>query len=316
MVIYFKKWIVSLLPLRIRRWLFHPMIVSNSYREEVDVTESVLLMRHDGANLDSEFWAAMLRKYCHILDKGLQRHDCESGHSKDFYALALEARDKITEKNVLDDPSVLWAKNKIIEYEEFQGKTCWKSEGTRFAPSICTYDQLCDVVQSRRSVRIFQERTVERTDIERIASVINWAPTSCNRQTSKIFIADSPKSVEECLHSNSGATCLSDNVPCFMSFCVDLRPYDMPHEMTLPIIDSALGIQNCCLAAHSLGIGLTILNWTHHSSVQDKQLRKVLGIPSYYRIVANAVLGYPAVGAPIPARKRSEATCVFSEEIE
>lgn len=307
----FKKWIVNLLPLKMRRWLFHPMVVSNSYRDEIDLAESVLLMRHDGANLDSEFWAAMLRKYCHILDKGLQRCDCEAGHSKDFYSLARETLGKINDKRVLDDPSIIWARNKIIEYGEFQEKTCRDSENTPFVSTTCTYDQLHDVIQTRRSVRMFEDRPVARTDIEKIASVINWAPASCNRQTAKVFIADSPEIVQKCIRSNSGATCLSDNIPCFMSFCVDLRPYDMPHEMTLPILDTALGIQNCCLAAQSLGIGMTLLNWTHHTDEQDKLLRETLGIPTYFRVVANAVLGYPAQGPPVPVRKSEHFTYTF-----
>lgn len=309
----FKDLIVNLLPPKIRRCFFYPMIVSNSYREEIDLAESILLMRHEGTNLDCEYWAAILRKYSHIIDKGLQRCDCEAGHSKKFYFLAIEALGKITEKRIIEDPSIIWARNKIIEYEEFQDKNCRDSEYLPFASTICTYDQLYDVIQTRRSVRTFKNNAVERTSIEKIASVINWAPSSCNRQTAKVFIADFPEIIQKCISANSGATCLGDNIPCFMSFCVDLRPYDMPHEMTLPILDTALGIQNCCLTAQSLGICLTLLNWTHHTNEQDKVLRESLGIPPYYRIVANAVLGYPEKGAPIPSRKHPENTYVFIE---
>lgn len=308
---FYKKKILELLPFKVQRLLLHPMLVSNSYREEIELAESVLLMRHNGTNLNSEYWAAMLRKYCHILDKGLQRGDCEPGHSTEFYSLAQDALGKITDKKILDDPSVLWAKNKIVEYENCQEKKRRDSENIPFVSTACTYDQLYEVIQTRRSVRTFKNNAVARTDIEKIASVINWAPSSCNRQTAKVFIADSPETVKKCLSLNSGATCLSDNIPCFLSFCVDLRPYDMPHEMTLPILDTALGIQNCCLAAHSLSIGMTLLNWTHHSHAQEKLLRETLDIPSYYRIVSNAVLGYPENGVPIPSRKHTDMTCVF-----
>lgn len=305
--------VTSLFPYKIRRWLFHPLIVSDSYRKEIALAESILFMRHSGTNLDSEYWAAILRKYCHIIDKGLQRCDCKTGHSKKYYSLAREALDKITDKLILDDPSIIWARNKIIEYEKFQNSNSLDSKYEQFISTTCTYDQLYDVIQTRRSLRVFKNNFIARTDLEKIASVINLAPSSCNRQATKVFIADSPVLVQKCINSNSGATCLSDNIPCFMSFCVDLRPYDMPHEITLPILDTALGIQNCCLVAHSLGIGLTILNWTHHTQEQDVILRGALNIPSHYRIVANAVLGYPEKGAPIPSRKSPDTTYVFSE---
>lgn len=306
-----KNSIIKLLPFKVSRLLFYPMIVSNSYREEIGLAESILLMRHNGTNLDSEYWAAILRKCGHIIDKGLQRCDCESGHSKEFYSLAKETLGKITENRILEDPSIIWARNKIIEYEEFQEKMCQDSEYMPFVSTTCTYDQLYDVIQTRRSVRMFMDRAVPRSDVEKIVSVINWAPASCNRQTAKVFIADSPEIVRKCIGSNNGATCLSDNIPCFISFCADTRSYEMPHEMMLPILDTALGIQNCCLTAHSLGIGMTLLNWTHHTDEQNKLLRETLGIAPYFRIIANAVLGYPAQGVPLPARKSKYFTYTF-----
>lgn len=306
-----KRFIVNSIPFKVRRRILFPMIVSNSYRDEIDLVEYVLQMRYYGINLDSEYWAAILRKYCHIIDKGLQRIDCEPGHSRTYYSLACDTFDNITDKSILNDPSVVWARNKIEEYEALQETSYRDCELSPFLSSACTYDQLQDIIKTRRSIRMFTERKVPRCDIEKIVSLINWAPSSCNRQTGKAFIADTPKIVEKCISANSGATCLSGNIPCFISFCADLRPYEMPHEMTLPVLDTSLGIQNCCLAAHSLGIGMTLLNWTHHNKAQDNSLREALGIPRYFRIIANAVLGYPSQGVPLPARKADKLTFTF-----
>jgi len=308
----FEYYLKALVPFRIRRLLFKTMIVSNSYREEIELAESVLLMRNEGTALDSEYWAAMLRKYAHILDKGLQRCDCEAGHSNGFYSLAREAMNHIAGTDLVNEPSVLWARNKVLEYEAFQVSKCVDDKPIPFVPTNCTYEQLHDAMVTRRSVRIFTNHAVPRSEIEKIVSVVNWAPASCNRQTVRVYIADNPELVRICLGVNNGATCTSDNIPCFISFCADVRPYDMPHEMTLPVLDTALGIQNCCLAAHALGIGMTLLNWTHHTEEQAKLLRKTLGIPSCFRIVANAVLGYPAQGAPLPVRKSDNLTYTFA----
>ena len=171
-----------------------------------------------------------------------------------------------------------------------------------------------EVIHSRRSIRSFLEQPLPRDVVETIAGVASWASCSCNRQTTKIFITSSRKLIPDCLSANSGATCLSEYVPLFMCFCADLRAYDMPAEMTLPVLDVSLGVQNSCLLAQSLGVGMTLLNWTHHSEDQDRLLRKTLGIPSYYRIVVNAVLGYPAHGAPVPVRKSSNLTYSFVGE--
>ena len=312
MIDTFEGYLKALVPLKIRRLLFRTLLVSSSYREEIELAESVLLMRRDGATLDGEYWAAILRKYAHILDKGLQRCDCETGRSMGFYVLACEAMNHIDGTELVHDPSIIWARNKVLEYEAFQVRNCIVGTPVPFVETSCTYEQLHDVMVTRRSVRSFSSREVPRLEIEKIVSCVNWAPASCNRQTVRVFIADTPEVIRICLGVNSGATCTSDNIPCFMSFCADVRPYDMPHEMTLPVLDTALGVQNCCLAAHTLGIGMTLLNWTHHTEEQAKVLRKTLGIPSYFRIVANAVLGYPAQGAPLPARKSDHSTYTFA----
>lgn len=312
MINWFKKIIIRSLPFPIRRKLFHPMLVPNDYRQEFNLVESILVMRHNNKNLDDEFWAAALRKYAHILDKGLQRCDFQPGHSNEFYQFAITALDNIKTKEMRQDPSVIWAVNKICEFEHLQKNEC-KNESLLppVTKTICHYDDLVDAIKTRRSIRNFSNKPLLSSDIEKIVEVINWSPSSCNRQTARVFIADSEDLVKKCMKVNDGATGFSEYVPCFMSFCSDLRAYDMPIEMTLPFIDIALGIQNCCLVAHSLGVGMTILNWTHHREDQERQLRSLLGIPKYYRIIANAVLGYPDKGAPTPARKSDKLTYAF-----
>lgn len=106
----------------------------------------------------------------------------------------------------------------------------------------------------------------------------------------------------------AGATCFSGMASAFFCFCADVRVYEMPHEVMLPYVDIGLGVQNCALAAHCLGVSLTMLTWAQHASEDDLKLRRLLQIPDYCLIVVNAVGGYPDGGTEVPARKRFEAT--------
>lgn len=306
-----KKIICRIIPYSVRRWLFHPLIVSKDYAGEFSEAESIHLMHHENHGFDDEYWSAVLRKYAHIIDKGLQRCDCEPGHSGDFYNEALTSLSMIKSEKMLRDPSVVWAKNIITSYEKlrFENESPLSSEP--FLKTTCHYSDLVDVIKTRRSIRNFTSERIEHDLIKKIAEVANWAPSSCNRQTIKIFIADSDELIKACVEANNGATCFSGKISCFMAFCADLRAYNMPQELTLPVLDVALGIQNSCLVAHSEGVGMALLNWTHHSKEQDTKLRDMLSIPSYYRIVANAVLGYPERGASLPSRKDVNYTYVF-----
>lgn len=308
-----RKIVTWLLPLSIRRKLFHPMIVPTDYRDEIELAETVLSWRVSKTNLDDAFWSAELRKFAHILDKGLQRCDCEPGHSNDFFKQAKDCLMEIKSPEYLNEDSINWAKEIISSYEKFQAEEKQAGGCEEFQLANCNFAQIDSLIKTRRSIRDFQDKPIQRADLRKIAQSMKWAPSSCNRQTSKIFIVDDPKLIESCIENNNGATCFSHNPPCFMSFCADLRPYLMPQEMILPILDTALGIQNCALVAHSLGIGMTILNWTHHSKQQDLVLRKLLKIPSHYRIIANALLGWPGHGAPTPVRKSDFSAYTFVE---
>lgn len=308
-----KKIAVRLVPFSVRRWLFHPMIAPSDYRKEIALAESILALRHHSRGLDEEFWAAVLRKYAHILDKGLQRCDCEPGHSGEFFQLAHASLRQLSSDAALSDPSVQWAKGRIAAYEKLQHSGRREDPVPPYVPAPSSFEALDGLIRTRRSIRSFTAQPVPRELLAKIVATVNWASSSCNRQTVKVFVADQGPLVEACLAANSGATCFDGGVPCFVCFCADLRAYDMPQEMTLPVLDVALGMQNCCLAAHALGCAVTLLNWTHHTDEQDRQLRRLLGIPSHFRIVANGALGYPSQGAPVPERKSARHTYTFVE---
>lgn len=300
---------------RINMWICSTqkmIVVPQQYASFINEAEMVINLKKDRLNLCEDYQAQLLRKYAHILDKGLQNINCESGHGKKFYLLAKEALSRIKSPELLLDPSIAWAIKKIRIYEKLQTEgTLDDSLSCEYIKTCCKYEDMVDAIKTRRSIRSYSNKTVSRTDISKVVEVIIWAPQSCNRQVAVVFATTSPVKVYDCLAVCKGATNFSDNVPCFLSFCADLRSYRLPRELFLPTIDIGLGLQNCCLIAHTLGMSLTFLNWEQHSSEEDKKLRSVLDIPEHYRIVINGVLGYPERGAPVPLRKDLKATCVI-----
>ena len=282
-------------------------LVPGHYQEIVRNVELVTDLQRSSETLDNDYRAQKLRQYAHIVDKGLQRFDCEPGHSFRWYQLAQETLSQISDSTFLQDPSVTWATQIIRKYERLQ---CGEHAARRSEPEFeiaCEYGRLVDTIKTRRSIRFYSKRTVDLDVIEKIVEVINWSPTSCNRQTAKVFVTNDPSLVRSCLATCQGATGFSEFVPCFLCFCADLRPYAMPQEIWLPVLDVSLGIQNCCLVAHTLGLSTTLLSWAQHSDEDERELRHLLGIPNYYQIVVNGALGYPECSAPVPLRKSVES---------
>ncbi len=261
--------------------------------------------------MDDEYWAAVLRKHAHIIDKGLQQGGREPGHSAGVYAAALDVLHRIESPEMKDDPSVQWAIRKLEQYDSLQQGHSFQERAELIASNGDSYRHLLETIKGRRSARDFVERPVDHDTIRQVVEVVSWAPQSCNRQTTKVFSTNDLNLVRECMSTTAGATCFGAYVPCFMSFCADLRPYSLPNEIWLPYVDVSLGVQNCCLVAHALGLSITLLSWCQSKPPDDVKLRRLLSIPDDFVIGCNGVMGYPNGLYEAPARKDLTWTCVI-----
>jgi len=284
--------------------------VPEDLRHAVSTVEAVMAMQTSGKMRDEGFWAQKLRQAAHIIDKGLQRPDAEPGHGAQWYQSAQEALSHLRNTPILADPSLIWAVKKLSDYEAARSGQYRPAEPVPGCEPAFGQESLRELITSRRSVRFFEQREISADVVQAVVEMINWSPTSCNRQPAKVFVANDPALARSCLDTCQGASGFGDYVPCFLCFCADLRSYWLPREMWLPVIDVSLGIQNCCLMAHAVGLGLTLLSWAQHTKDEDTRLRSILGIPDYYEIVVNAALGYAAQRPEVPLRKSVELTCV------
>ncbi len=300
-----KDMIKALLGNRGRRWVF---LIGRGWREipRVVCDEWMLCRRmlRDAWEYrsDPDVILCGLRTAAHMVDKGLQVDECERGRGKSPYAAAKELHRLIEHSEVSSDASYGWATEVISQYEEFQGGGQQRfPKHASLRDDEVTRETLLQIIKTRRSVRHFSDEPIAEETLRAFADVANWAPSSCNRQPIRLFITQEAKTVRRCLNQCAGATCLG-TTPCFVAVSGDRRPYT-PRDRHLPYVDVALGLQNMLLLAHAYGIEGTILNWMHATNEQDRQLRCILGIPQYYEIVVALILGYPARGAPPPARK-------------
>lgn len=292
-----KNQMKKLLNIPFLRFFFIPFI----YRRVIRVGELGYAYRKKELELDSEYWAKRLRKFAHIMDKGMQRKDFEVGHGIKYFSAAKDAIERI-EDGKFKDSSVLWAEKKLEEYSAMQ---ITGDAMVQKAPngSVVETESLYELIISRRSIRWFKDKEVEIEKIQRMAEVLQWCPTSCNKQPGKMFVAIGRDKVSECMNLCAGGKGFSANVPVFIAYCADVRGYDMPHEVVLPYVDISLGIQNCNLIAFSMGLGTTMLSWAQSNERQESELRKLLGIPKHYLIIVNSVCGYPECDAPPPLRR-------------
>jgi nitroreductase len=247
----------------------------------------------------------LMKKYAHIVDKGLHRPDAQIGHGKSNYNSLVKAIERLKKTVYSQDPTYLWAVEKLRAYESLQNcpDKFKPLEGPACNEINVTYDELFHVIKSRRSNRQFKQEELSDEVIRKIAETANWAPSSCNKQPIKIFSTNNPQLAHECLKCCKGGTGFSDFIPSFWALTANVRGYVWPSEMYLPYVDVCLGAQNMLLAATTLRVSGSVLSWAQKDRCEEAQLRRLLQIPEDCEIVICIVLGYAERTFQTPVRK-------------
>ncbi len=243
-----------------------------------------------------------LRKYGHMVDKGLQSPQREAGHSLPIASRLnelLELKEKQCESSV-------WAKHMLDLHSELQNSTIGDDIYVNFAfvnESKINSDMLLHFLKERRTLRHFaHDKMPTLAEINMILETTVWAPSSCNRQTIVNYFTLNEALVSQCTKQNKGATAISGK-HAFISVCYDTRSYHLPQESLSGMVDVSLGFQNALLMVHALGLGACVLNWSHADKNENVTLRQLLNIPDYCEIAFNVIVGVPNGGAPAPGKK-------------
>ncbi len=249
-----------------------------------------------------EVLLAKLRIIAHALDKGLCAANYEGGRGKSKYENCKELISKLEHTYLEDDPTLLWAKEKVKEYEKIsQNPSCRNLGNPAYVPNEQETSKYLEFICGRRSSRTFKADKIDENVLAKLVDVGRWSPNSCCRQSVYFYVTQDDRLIEKCMEITPGATCF-DNVPCFICVCGDTRFYSLIDKELL-YIDASLAAENLLLAAHAYGIEGAPLNWRRHMLKEEKQLKRILDIAPYHAIVFNIAMGYPKFLPPVPARK-------------
>ncbi|WP_044365153.1 nitroreductase family protein [Vibrio fluvialis] len=303
---YLVKLLNELLP---QNWFNFLLMKPRPMLVDIHTAKTVKWVRKQGIkgiNFRGEY-SSYLRKQAHILEKGIQAYNREAGHSKAQY----EKVKRLIEKSECDITNQ-WASNILSKYESLQKGTLIESDVhiDIFNSNISKTD-FYEFTKARRSIRNFKKEKIDNDLLAEIASLLNWAPNSCNRQTAKLYATDDDGKISECMRLNGGATCM--NTPShFMTLTSNTLSYMLPVEYSAAYIDASLAAQNFILALHANGIGSCVLNWTHASAEQNEMLREKMCIPDNELIVFNLVIGYPEKNIYSSSKKSIDETLVLN----
>ena len=193
------------------------------------------------------------------------------------------------------------------------------------------YDELLELMQTRRSIRRFAERAVSREDLDRMLEAARWAPSNHNRQPWKFIVLKDPHGIlelaEQVRHGmekkvKSLPEVAAVNAAGLVQYGTffSAAPVVIVALHKLPIAAAALlwdgsrnpelvsgeplsvamAIQNLLLAAHALGLGACVMT----APLLADDLTYILRVPPGFAITGLIAVGYPD-GIPQAPRRKS-----------
>jgi len=182
------------------------------------------------------------------------------------------------------------------------------------APSA---DALENLMKSRRSVRRYLPKAVEKPLLDRLMAAVAYAPTGKNQRNVRITLVDDP-AVMDLIRTRTidgiRAAVETGSLPAGLEyFAKFVAPFDQgrdviyrgaphmilassPQESVSADADPFIALSHFELMAHSLGVGAVwcgFARWALMDVVPE--LGRALGIPADHRSVYAVMFGYPAV---------------------
>lgn len=165
-------------------------------------------------------------------------------------------------------------------------------------------------IKTRRSIRKFEDKPVERDLIEQLVSAASYAPTWKNTQTTRYVAVIDPELkaeiAEQCTLGYEGNTRIIKGAPVLIvTTIVHGRSgferdgsFSTSKEDRWEVFDAGICAQTFCLAAHDAGLGTVIMGIFDENAVAEK-----LNLPEGQIASSLIALGYPAVSPDAPRRK-------------
>ncbi len=204
------------------------------------------------------------------------------------------------------------------------------------------YEQLLQLMKSRRSIRRFSAQAVSRDDIARLLEAARWAPSNHNRQPWRFLILENKQRIQTLARKVGEG--LTDKLkllpPIAAASAGELMPYAtlfggapvlivVLHKRPVSVSEAllegipnptlvsgeplsvAMAVQNLLLAAHALGLGTCVM--TAPLLVQEA-LAGTLAVPAGFDPTCFVALGHPSESPAPPRRKNLEQVTEFVDD--
>ena len=176
--------------------------------------------------------------------------------------------------------------------------------------------ELEQVISTRRSVRKYQNKPVEREKINACLEAARLAPSACNSQPWEFIVIDDPQvKADFCREVFSGAYKMSawvEDAPVLVAAVSDKGSFisrmgGFLRRTEFYLVDHGIACEHLVLRAWDLGLGTCWIGW-----VNSEKAGKFFNLPAGKRIEHLITLGYPA---PEALQSKPHARKPFDEMV-
>jgi len=141
-----------------------------------------------------------------------------------------------------------------------------------------------DLVDIRHSLRDFKEASVPMVDIVEAISIAQKSPSTCNRQSARVYTFSKKNKIQKLLTLQGGARGFQHKIDKLIILTFDIEAYQGEGDRMSGYIDASLFGMTLLYALTQKGIGSISLNWSKSKEI-DIQLRTLSNIKKSHNIV-------------------------------
>jgi nitroreductase len=149
---------------------------------------------------------------------------------------------------------------------------------------------MIELIQSRRSCRIFTEQPVEESKIQTLLKAALWSPTSKNNRPWEFVVVDDKHLIEQLSMSKPHGAEFLKGAPLAIVVVAD------PSKSDVWVEDTAIAATLIQLTAEDIGLGScwiqTRLRDHENGSSSSDCVKKSLAIPDSYEVASVIAVGY------------------------
>ena len=152
------------------------------------------------------------------------------------------------------------------------------------------------LMKARQSERKYLDKPVEKEKIERITEAARLSPSACNGQPWHFIVVDDPALRDEVAAATESVVLRMNGfvreAPVLIVVVreksnLTSRAGDLIKQKDYSLIDIGIATGSMVYQAAAEGLGTCIIGW-----VDDRKIRKVLGIPSSRKVELVITVGY------------------------